>query len=547
MFVEPEVTESKVATKADPSAPARSAIRRQRTVRYTPHTRDRFHRDEFRARDQGMRASNEALSRELHQRRMLRYFSRRNGPENAAAELAAFNESEERRNGILERDRLSREEERREASRADRERHAASQHQRMESGRALLRDALSYERPGQRMRLSNNPNEAYYLPGLEDMSESAQAAYAEIVQRARENPRLTSEERRMVQRELSSNQHTLSPPPRSMPTPPSSSEEHSNHLAALESTPPVGSAEYTARFAPSRYHELFHREETRLRERAQGDASTTALLDEVESARRETIHSLEEADRTIEAADRALSELPPLRRMPGRRSHLPSPPENLPNDPLSHPTVDGLGDRSRSFSPDDDAWDTLVRTMTPDERVPSVHSSFTSATASASSSLASNSATNSYGTLVTAPSSTTSTADLYPTLCDNTDSEDSLTEEDDNMQPERPAASTHPRPRPRPVYSRRYNTSDRAEQTLALNTELTPAERTLADQEARFRMMRARERVRERELESIRGEREAELQRIQADLDRLDRLDRHVPDHWYEEAGGERRAGRERL
>lgn len=536
MFVEPEVTESKV--KADPSAPARSAIRRQRTVRYTPHTRDRFHRDEFRARDQGMRASNEALSRELHQRRMLRYFSRRNGPENAAAELAAFNESEERRNGILERDRLTltREEERLEASRADRERHAASQRQRMESGRALLRDALSYERPGQRMRLSNNPNEAYYLPGLEDMSESAQAAYAEIVQRARENPRLTSEETRIAQRELSHNQNALSPPPRNIPTPPSSSEEHSNHLAALESTPPVGSAEYTARFAPSRYHELFHRDESRLRERAQGDAGTTALLDEVESARRETIHSLEEADRTIEAADRALSELPPLRRMPGRRSHLPSPPEN--------PTVDGLGDRSRSFSPDDDAWDTLVRTMTPDERVPSVHSSFTSATASASSSLGSNSATNSYGTLVTAPSSNTSTADLYPTLCENTDSEDSLTEEED-MQPERPSALTHPRPRP--VYSRRYNTSDRAEQTLALTPDLSPAERTLADQEARFRMMRARERVRERELESVRGEREAELQRIQADLDRLDRLDRQVPDHWYEEAGVERRVGRERL
>jgi len=50
--------------------------------------------------------------------------------------------------------------------------------------------------------------------------------------------------------------------------------------------------------------------------------------------------------------------------------------------------------------------------------------------------------------------------------------------------------------------------------------------------------------VRERELESIRGEREAELQRIQADLDRLDR---QVPDYWYEEAGVERRAGRERL
>ena len=63
-----------------------------------------------------------------------------------------------------------------------------------------------------------------------------------------------------------------------------------------------------------------------------------------------------------------------------------------------------------------------MTTITPDERLPSAHSSFASATASASS-LSSN-PTSSYGTLVTAASSTEN-LDAYPTICDNTDSEDS--------------------------------------------------------------------------------------------------------------------------
>ena len=413
----------------------------------------------------------------------------------------------------------------REAFRADRERQAASQRQRLRSGRAMLRDALSYERPGQRMRLAHNNDDD--MPDLGPMSDSARASYSEIVQRPQgvSSDGLTTEERRIIER-------ARSPPPRYMPTPPYSFEETSNQLSPRRSTPPSGSAEYTARFAPAHNHSVVNLNgtEARLLENAERNASTGALLDGIESARRETLRTVEEADRTIEAADRALSELPPLRRM-GRRSHLPSPPENGPSNIRSRPVVDGLGDRSRSFSPEDNVWDTLLSTITPDDRVPSAHSSFTSATASASasSSLASNSATNSYGTLVTAPSSNTSTADLYPTLCENTDSEDSLTE--DEMQPE-PSVSTNPHPRP--VYSRRYHAGDRAEQLVNQD-----AERTRVERDARLRAMRGRE----AELEQIRGEREAELQRIQADLDRLNRQ----ADRWFEEAGLERRAGRERL
>lgn len=47
--------------------------------------------------------------------------------------------------------------------------------------------------------------------------------------------------------------------------------------------------------------------------------------------------------------------------------------------------VDGLGDRRRSYSPEDDFWATLRTTITPDEHLPSLNSSFTSADISYSS------------------------------------------------------------------------------------------------------------------------------------------------------------------
>ncbi|KAH8693150.1 hypothetical protein BGW36DRAFT_464334 [Talaromyces proteolyticus] len=59
------------------------------------------------------------------------------------------------------------------------------------------------------------------------------------------------------------------------------------------------------------------------------------------------------------------------------------------NDRLStqRSAIDGLGDRQRSASPDDiqdDAWETLLTTITPDANLPSTDSSFASTAASAS-------------------------------------------------------------------------------------------------------------------------------------------------------------------
>jgi hypothetical protein len=91
-----------------------------------------------------------------------------------------------------------------------------------------------------------------------------------------------------------------------------------------------------------------------------------------------------------------VAEFPPLRRMSGRSIDAPASGAGTPaasrrTRPFSglrevwSPTspVDGLGDRARSFSPDD-SWDTMLTTIAPDATLPSADSSFTSAAASAS-------------------------------------------------------------------------------------------------------------------------------------------------------------------
>lgn len=94
----------------------------------------------------------------------------------------------------------------------------------------------------------------------------------------------------------------------------------------------------------------------------------------------------------------AASELPPLRPMRPRSVYLRRRPviagaagnasETVSFTSLARHglTIDGLGDRTRSASPenDPDAWDTMRMTLEPDDRLPSADSSFTTAAASAS-------------------------------------------------------------------------------------------------------------------------------------------------------------------
>lgn len=97
---------------------------------------------------------------------------------------------------------------------------------------------------------------------------------------------------------------------------------------------------------------------------------------------------------------------------------------HLLNDPgsnrdLSRQGLDGLGDRRRSFTPEDESWETLLTTITPDERLPSVHSSFTS-TDIGSSSVPSGS------TAISLPM--VEMSGVSHLLCDNDGSEESGTE-----------------------------------------------------------------------------------------------------------------------
>ncbi|EAW10131.1 uncharacterized protein ACLA_045960 [Aspergillus clavatus NRRL 1] len=72
-------------------------------------------------------------------------------------------------------------------------------------------------------------------------------------------------------------------------------------------------------------------------------------------------------------------------------------------------TMDGLGDRQRSMSPDDDnandAWETLLTTITPDDNLPSADSSFASTSASGANTSANATTRTSTASFQTLPSS----------------------------------------------------------------------------------------------------------------------------------------------
>lgn len=439
MFREQDAVVPKSTTKADPLAPSRSAIRRQRTVRYLPHIRD--HPPSSRARIHG-------TSREADRRSLLEAIRR------ADSGIRSTRANDENMINV--------------EVEADIAHAEASQRRRLES-RALLRDALSYERSGRRSRV---PRGTFAHDGLT----ASGSALPEI----RRYPDIRSETRHRNTGALVSlpvSEEIQSPVSEYMPTPPYTSGDMSSGSSPHGPTAPVARASLTPRFAPA--HRFDNTDEISFREFV---------------ARRGL-----DLPRNVD-----LDELPPLRRMELRSTLEPS----RASREATADNVDGLGDRRRSFSPEEDSWENFVTTITPDERLPSVHSSFTSATASASS-LSSNSA-SSYGTLVTAPSSSTETiADSYPTICDNSDSEASGTEDE--------------------PYTDLHIANVEEHHLRELSGYSAPP------------MRPPRTSFRERRI----SEQEEELRRIQ------DRLERQVPQEWWAAADLDRsfhgRAGRERL
>jgi hypothetical protein len=99
--------------------------------------------------------------------------------------------------------------------------------------------------------------------------------------------------------------------------------------------------------------------------------------------------------------------------------------------------TDGLGDRNRSLSPEgDNAWDTLLSSITPDPQPPSVGSSFASNTAASAAASQNTSATSSSRTSLTGRTESAEESLEQPceSGCENSDTEG---DEDEDV-PENP-------------------------------------------------------------------------------------------------------------
>jgi hypothetical protein len=133
------------------------------------------------------------------------------------------------------------------------------------------------------------------------------------------------------------------------------------------------------------------------------------------------------------------------------------------NRPFSEPSIDGLGDRQRSLSPDDDdyahnPWETLLTTITPDANLPSNESSFasTASATNASRSGATATSTNSTQTLPSSLDSATANVHLaldpYPEFlnpCDYPTSSDSESDPELDLEGNRQARRRRAMPRSR--------------------------------------------------------------------------------------------------
>jgi hypothetical protein len=338
----------------------------------------------------------------------------------------------------------------------------------MENGRALLRDALSYERPGQLMNariaspapLDPNPtdeadpsvpsdlprtNRAFATPWGNDFLSLSGPIEATTDRNYDPTPEYIPGDAAFSEPTVEAAEPTMT----------------ANMAVSAPAQPPLGSASYTRRFAPAypmtepitdpatrlrsgpnRVHRHHHHHHHHRR-------STRSPNLSAESAAREA---------QINNIHIDISELPPLRRMghrsianhlSSRRSPRPAHPRistTAPHHRTTH-TVDGLGDRQRSRSPTppSDAWNTLLTTIPPDTHLPSASTSFASGTASASVSLRESTSTS-----LTTPSSAEPDhphrESEYPLICDDDDDDDvnnSSSSSDDNNEEEEEGGAHH--------------------------------------------------------------------------------------------------------
>lgn len=198
----------------------------------------------------------------------------------------------------------------------------------------------------------------------------------------------------------------------------------------------------------------------------------------------------------------------------------------------SEPVVDGLGDRQRSLSPDDDdhshdAWETLLTTITPDANLPSNESSFASQSASATNASRSGTALNSTNSSQTHPSLDTTAGnvhmilDPYPDFlnpCDYPTSSDSESDPELDLEGNRQSRRRRGMPRARFLNSLRQSHDHNS--TMSSQPPIPTISLSFHDSTS-----------------------DPDLQQMQAILDRLVRRE-DIPDNWWSTAGLSRTVGR---
>lgn len=191
---------------------------------------------------------------------------------------------------------------------------------------------------------------------------------------------------------------------------------------------------------------------------------------------------------------------------------------------LRRPMIDGLGDRQRSFSPDEDhennAWETLLTTITPDVTLPSADSSFTSTAASASTNPTQGGASSRQTQPTSLGSSSTTMhmiLDPYPEFlhpCDFPDfTSDSDTEAELDLEAHSSAALRRRR-HPRTLFSSGVGSTQDSHAIMS-RTPTLPSMSSLPPQDPAS---------------------DFELQQMQAIVDRLARRE-DIPDEWWAAAG----------
>lgn len=198
------------------------------------------------------------------------------------------------------------------------------------------------------------------------------------------------------------------------------------------------------------------------------------------------------------------------------------------------PVVDGLGDRERSLSPDDedhahDAWETLLTTITPDANLPSNDSSFASTSASATN--ATNASRN--GTAMTSVNSSQAMPpsfdperarmilNPYPEYlnpCDYPTSSDSESDTELNLEENR--RSRRRRTAPRLPFMDTLRQSHDLNSTMSSQPPISTLSLSIYDSTS-----------------------DPDFQQMQAILDRLARRE-EIPEHWWAAAGLSRTVGR---